>query len=197
MQVATTHPVPTFAGDDPLGAPATRLIGGEKVDVEMRIATGAALEIRVLANPPADARVAPETTTVRLQVPPGTRMIVGRALQRHTRGSVTLELADLGRVEVAQVEDGHRVVALDRRRAKFDLTDRTRILATGNTESLVARVNGRGNLVFGGTAEHADLTVIGTGYINVGRVRQTLRRSCIGSGDIRVSRPPAHPFALA
>lgn len=66
---------------------------------------------------------------------------------------------------------------------------RTRVLAA--VARIRARVQGSGNVLVRGTADEAELDVRGSGFISVQRVRHTLARRCIGSGDAVVAMGPS------
>jgi hypothetical protein len=93
-----------------------------------------------------------------------------------------VQVEDYGRIEISRIAAPKLTIgALESARLRVD---------GGNADCLDASVLGAGNILFMGAADDADLTVRGPGHISVGRVRRTLRRSILGSGDIHVAIPP-------
>jgi hypothetical protein len=148
---------------------------------------------------------------LRFDVPPGCdialRRTAGTVRIGDIGGRLTLDLEGAADVRAGQVGDvylrlqgrGGRVVidAVQANRFDVDIDGSGRLGARGDVEHLRARLTGSGVVDFRGVAQTADLRVDGSGYINLLRAERYLRRTCIGSGDTRVTHPPRYEIDAA
>jgi hypothetical protein len=132
------------------------------------------------------------------------RRITGAIRVGDIDGALRLDLAGAVDVRVGRVAAAHiclrgdcgriAVAAVDGGGLDVEVIGTGHVTAGGTVEHLLARVLGSGIVDFHGDAQVADLSVDGTGYINVLRVLRDLRRWCVGAGDARVAHPPRPVF---
>jgi hypothetical protein len=182
-----------------------RVCAGSTMSV--RLSDTSAVEVLGLPGPQLVIRGRQPSTKGRVEillaVPAGTAMALHNVAGVATIGDIDgpLELDTAGALRLRAGRVGETTIRVDGaadieiaqitgRRLDVDVSGPARVHLKCDVTRIRARVRGSGDVLCG-SADEAELSVYGSGSINVHRIRYSLVRHCVGSGEARVAVPPA------